>query len=292
MMMAAEFTSFKPSKIRRVSVSYKHHIRGNAMNGFIFYDGPSTINGVPIIGIATLRSKNTKTGNMVQTWILNKEEHPLAAINLGTDDSICGSCPLRGIIAKSSSIDREVNRYRGCYVNVSTAPSQVWKAFHRDVYPTLTHINCGVLQGRHLRIGSYGDPVAIPLFSWKLLFSSCTGKMHAGYTHQWRESKYQNWKSYIMASTHSLGENELANSLGWRTFRTLSKLEDQSSSEVICPASSEMGEIRQCSTCGACNGNASGSVSRRSIAIVAHGSKITLPGIRRVIANEGATIKL
>jgi hypothetical protein len=36
-------------------------------SGFVFYDGPSVIDGAPIIGIAVLHSENSKTGDMVQT---------------------------------------------------------------------------------------------------------------------------------------------------------------------------------------------------------------------------------
>ena len=37
------------------------------MRGFIFYKGRSPIDNAPIVGIATLESKNGKTGNMIQT---------------------------------------------------------------------------------------------------------------------------------------------------------------------------------------------------------------------------------
>lgn len=55
------------------------------MAGFVFYDGPSSIDGAPIIGVAVLKSENGKTGNMVQTYILRADMAPLSAIADGAD---------------------------------------------------------------------------------------------------------------------------------------------------------------------------------------------------------------
>ena len=55
------------------------------MRGFIFYRGKSPIDRAPIVGIATLESKNGKTGNMIQTWILRTDTHPLEARRTGRD---------------------------------------------------------------------------------------------------------------------------------------------------------------------------------------------------------------
>ena len=38
--------------------------------GYIIYEGASLIDGKPIVEIAILSSKNVKTGNMIQTYIL------------------------------------------------------------------------------------------------------------------------------------------------------------------------------------------------------------------------------
>lgn len=65
------------------------------MRGFIFYCGPSQIDGAPIVGIAVLRSANAKTGDMVQTYILRADTAPLTALSTGADVSICGACPHR-----------------------------------------------------------------------------------------------------------------------------------------------------------------------------------------------------
>ena len=46
------------------------------MSGFIIYEGPSQIDGAPIVAIATLKSRNRKNGAMIQTWILRAYMHP------------------------------------------------------------------------------------------------------------------------------------------------------------------------------------------------------------------------
>lgn len=78
------------------------------MRGFVFYDGPSALDGAPIIGIAVLHSKNRKTGNMVQTFIIRADQSPLEAIATGDDASICGDCvrPVALAPVMSKSADR------------------------------------------------------------------------------------------------------------------------------------------------------------------------------------------
>jgi len=64
-------------------------------------------------------SKNTKTGDMVQLWILTKAENPVAAVKSGNDAIVCGACPLRG----------DHGAGRACYVKVFQAPLAIWKAY-------------------------------------------------------------------------------------------------------------------------------------------------------------------
>lgn len=245
------------------------------VNGYVFYNGPSEIDGTPIIGIVTIKTKNEKTGPMVQTWILPRDENPFEAIHNGNDVAVCGNCPLRGIIEDNK------NKHRGCYVAVHNAPNNIWKAFHRGMYPKLTKKSEG-LSGKSLRFGAYGDPVAIPWNSWMLLEELCTGRITAGYTHQWKDKRFQAWKKHIMASIHSVEEKELAHSMGWRTFRTGTSSEGIDKDEIFCPASPEGGDKRQCNDCGACNGNYNGGTERKSIFIIQHGGIGRLSGIQRV----------
>ena len=132
--------------------------------GLILYEGPSLIDGQPIAVIATgfqRRTANSKTGDMVQTWILRSDMNPLEAIHTGQDVSICGNCPLRGMLDKQQR--RTVNRRRACYVNVHQAPLAVYRAYRRGRYePFDSAQHLALFQGRMLRLGCYGDPVAAP----------------------------------------------------------------------------------------------------------------------------------
>ena len=65
----------------------------------ILYAGPSMLDGSPIVVIATgigNKSKNSKTGGMIQTHIIRSDMKPMDAIWSGADASICGDCPHRG----------------------------------------------------------------------------------------------------------------------------------------------------------------------------------------------------
>ncbi len=85
-------------------------------NGAIVWSGNSRIDGSPIMAIVTgLRtaSANPKTGDMIQTWIIRSDMHPLEAIKSGSDYGICGSCIHRGSYDEfGNPIDP-----RTCYVN-------------------------------------------------------------------------------------------------------------------------------------------------------------------------------
>ncbi len=82
---------------------------------------------------------------MLQTWILRRDVNPFAAIHNGADASICGDCPLRGIIDKSNR--RRVNRRRACYVSVHQAPLAVLNAYTDHValqIPRLAPVTTGM----------------------------------------------------------------------------------------------------------------------------------------------------
>jgi hypothetical protein len=265
-----------------------------AISGVVFYEGPSEIDGSPIVGVATFGTRNEKTGDLVQTWILRSDIHPIEAINTGKDESICGSCPLRGVIRPASerstpSIANEkmeydtVNKGRSCYVLVQNAPLAVYRSYKAGKYPKLSEEHRRKMMGKGLRYGSYGDPVAIPFSNWDDLAQYCTGKAEPGYTHLWKDPRFAAWSQKIMASTHSLAENELAHSMGWRTFRTVTDVAQISPLEIICPASEAGGYTANCATCGACNGRRNMEDHRKSVIIVAHGGDGKLELVRQVI---------
>lgn len=229
------------------------------MNGFVFYDGPSMLDGAPIIGIAILESDNRKTGDMVQTYILRADEHPVAAIRSGADASICGDCMHRG----------DGDRARTCYVNVGQSVAAIWGAWMRGAYPLISPSDgARMLAGRVVRIGAYGDPAAIPADHWHALIQHAAG--HTGYSHQWRKAHAQGLRDIVMASADSEEDRDLARSLGWRVFRVRTAGQPLAAREIACPASPEGGNRRQCIDCQACDG-AGANASRASVAIVVHG---------------------
>lgn len=232
------------------------------MPGFVFYDGPSLIDGAPIIGIAVLESSNVKTGNMVQTYILRADMAPLAAIASGDDASICGDCAHRG--------DKQTKRARTCYVDVAKSVQSVFAAWVRGAYPQVAPSDgARIVAGRVVRIGSYGDPAAIPARHWRALIRRATG--HTGYTHQWRQWFARGLRAIVMASADSASDRDTARAMGWRTFRVRTADEPLAAREIVCPASPEGGDRRQCITCQACDGAPRGA-AQASVAIIVHGA--------------------
>lgn len=234
-------------------------------NGVVFYRGKSSIDGADIVAIATLKTSNTKTGDMVQTWILREDLNPLETISQGLDSSICGDCKHRG---------NGDGTQRSCYVDIAKAPLGIYRAYKRDRYIKYDSINGEPLwvKNKLLRCGSYGDPAALPFEIWDPLVKASEG--HTGYTHAWKYCD-QRFRAILMASVDSDVERQEAKSKGWRTFRVRSASEPISR-EVICPASEEAGKRRTCEDCLACSGTRYGAISEKAadIVIVAHGSPV------------------
>jgi hypothetical protein len=223
------------------------------MRGFIFYRGKSPIDGAPIVGIATLESKNGKTGNMVQTWILREDMHPLAARASGADRAYCGDCPMRS----------------ECYIEWGKAPSQVWKTFARGGYMDLRRkpaLMRRIVMGRMVRLGAAGDPAMIPLQHWLKVLEGAEG--WTGYSHQWREPWAQPMRELTMASVESLEDQDLARAMGWRTYRIRRQGEPLARNEIACPSDTTG---RQCIDCRACDGALKPAAA--SVAIIIHGPR-------------------
>ena len=70
--------------------------------GYIAYEGKSLIDKSPIVVIVTAlnSSANSKTGNMVQTFIIRSDVDPVTAARTGQDFGICGACRHRPKAAK------------------------------------------------------------------------------------------------------------------------------------------------------------------------------------------------
>lgn len=238
----------------------------NETRGFVLYTGESLIDRKPIVCIGTLRTENAKTGNMVQTWILRADMKPTSAIFNGEDSSICGECPHRG----------EKGRGRSCYVAVHQAPNKVWDSWKRGSY---SGFRPELVKNRLVRLGSYGDPAAVPYEKWQNLVSHSVG--WTGYTHQWRTCD-ERFSQILMASCDSREEQREARSKGYRTFRVYDPSVDSvAAGEFSCPASSEAGYRLNCENCLACAGTRFGKVLGGNVAIQVHGRKAVVNSFRR-----------
>lgn len=234
------------------------------------------LDGAPILGVITglaLPSRNAKTGDMLQTYILREDLPPPEAVRTGADRSICGDCALRG---DGNGLGR------ACYVQTKWAPLAIWKAViarshgfdevdYREDQSALPIALCA----RTIRLGTYGDPVAIPAAIWEWLLTTARG--HTGYTHQWRTAP-DAFKYFCMASVDSAAERSEAVARGWRTFRVRqSAAEAEHVHEITCPASAEAGHRTTCAACLLCNGRLPDD-RRTDITIIAHGSRATKVG--------------
>lgn len=237
--------------------------------GYVFYEGPSMLTGAPIVAIATLHSDNSKTGNMIQTWILVQDRDPLAANRSGADIAICGKCPSMGKARPGAA--KGLAKGRSCYVDLVHGPLGIYTAWKAGRYPRVQgHAAIAAVgRGRKVRLGAYGDPAAVPAYCNRSLISECEG--HTAYSHQ------SGWDgptgfdpAIMMVSADSLSGAQDAWERGARTFRVIADAgELVRTREVLCPASEEAGKRTQCIRCLLCAG---AETQAKSVAIVAHGA--------------------
>jgi hypothetical protein len=239
-------------------------LRKGAWRGVILYEGPSALDGAPIVVIAnciTSGSDNGKTGHMVQSFIIRSDVEPTAALRSGLDSSICGDC-----------MHRPANGGT-CYVNVGRSVRMVFLAYQRGRYarPGVDYdqrILPGLFAGLAFRVGTYGDPTAAPYPIWRA--ATLLAKGITGYTHQWRNRRFRHFVKLCMASADNVADMDAAHAMGWRTFRVRARQELTRKGEVICPASAEAGHRTDCASCRACGGLSA--KARASIVIMAHGA--------------------
>jgi len=231
-------------------------------NGYLLFENSE------IVVIATgfvRKSANPKTGDMIQVWILARDVNPVRAIKIGADVKVCLDCKHRGKGGKK----------RTCYVRVANAPLGVWKAYKRGLYPFLPISEYSQAFERRkvrrkVRFGAYGEPVLIPAAIVAELSRVSDG--WTGYTHQWANPAFAEYRQWLMASVDSQSEYVAAKADGWRTFRVRTSVESPlNAREIVCPASDEAGKRTTCERCKLCSGTYQGD-GRKDIAIVVHGS--------------------
>ena len=226
--------------------------------GIILYKGPSLIDGKMIVALASgvfKKTDNRKTGDMIQVWIERADISPEIGKQLGHDYSVCGDCKHR--------------HFGSCYVNIGYGPLHTFEAYVRDRYVKFDDSHLELFRGRKIRLGSYGDPAAVPTEVWEKVCSVTDG--HTGYTHQWNKRFTDpKLKDYCMASVDNEAEYHKAKKLGWRTFRVrMSENDALMENEFVCPASNEAGNKTSCEKCKACMGL--GAKTKKDACIIVHG---------------------
>lgn len=235
------------------------------MNSAVIWRGVSLLSPtVPIAVVVTgikRRSGNVKTGGMVQTYIIRDDMRPRDAIMSGGDEAICGACPHR----------LQPDGSRSCYVSLRTGLNVVGRLLH--TYPEVSiDAAAEACRGRAVRLGTYGDPAAVPLDVWRRL--TAYARNWTGYTHQWRLRHVAAYQGLVMASCDSDDDRARAKLAGWRTFRvrrvTATGPEPMGTREIVCPASAEAGHKVTCEACGLCAGT---SRAAKDIAIIDHSTR-------------------
>lgn len=242
------------------------------INGIVLYKGPSMLDkSVEIAVIATglvNKSKNEKTGEMVQVYILTENIDPQTAHKSGVDHAICGNCKHRGELVNGSMKDRT------CYVTLMHGPRIVYSAYKNKAYVEYNKKEHQALfRGKKIRFGTYGDPAAVPQEVFYDLLEVCD--KHTSYTHQWNNKSLpidhiNRLKKYCMASVDSAKELAEAQALGWRSYRVLKDSDVLDSKEVMCPAGKITAAKQKvtCENCTLCQGT---QLKAKSVAIRVHG---------------------
>lgn len=208
----------------------------------------SGLKGEPVtikINGLVLDSSNSKTGAMVQSIIAPSAWYGQGFLLNTEQKSVCGDCPFSSEGPLRCYTHNGYQRL-GIHSSLRSSKPELFE-WSRD---EILH----ALSGKAFRFGTYGEPV---LFGeeWVRDIVSVVS-MWTGYTHQWRDIRFQWASQYLMASVHSPDEAAEAHSLGWRTFRA-SHSQDIAHGEIVCPASKEAGYRTTCIECGLCSGGSS-----------------------------------
>ena len=219
--------------------------------GYVLHEGK--LNGHAYAVVATIKSTNRKTGNMIQIWFILADVHPVEAVQTGLDaKTICNDCRFAS--------------GNGCYVNVGQGVASVWKAYKRGLYPALPVKDYGdVFKDRKVRFGAYGNPSHLPLAKVKLIASLSDG--WTGYFHDWQpmpRAKAEAYGRFFMARTETEESRCKAENKGLRYFHVSPK---QPANTIECLANTHG---LDCLTCGLCPGN---HIGAKPIWIPPHGAK-------------------
>ena len=210
----------------------------------------SQFNGADMYVVINYDSRNDKTGKVFQLSFIPVDMFTANGFDKSSDDAVC---PLDCFFKANA-----------CYVNLAYAPRAIVKSIKDGNYQT--KLNYPMLSHNVLRMGAYGDCSSLPYeFIEKIIKASKQGYLN--YTHGWKscDSRFAN---IAMASVETIEDKELANSMGYRTFRVRPENGEILNDEILCP--NEKNDFITCKMCMKCNGN--NGKSKKNIVITRHGT--------------------
>lgn len=248
----SEGSSMKKADLDRVARYSRAAAQSYGPPHGVLWEGPSPVDGAPIVAIATwavsASKANSKTGQMVQVYILRADMNPIDAIKSGADGSVCGRCGLRGLHGAK----------RACYV-IPMRLAMIWEKYARGEYPRVAITQ---FAGLPVRWGAYGDPAMLPEALVRKV--NKVAAFHTGYTHQWREPWAQWSRGLFMASVETLVHEKTAHREGWGTFRVGAVDSSDNYATQTCPHA--INQAIQCLDCRQCDGQ------QHRIYVPAHGA--------------------
>ena len=190
-------------------------------------------------------SSNDKTGDLIQTYLIDKKLMHEETVNFGSKCLECAMLSKCYVNKDKLSVRNALKRLE------SDSKTTSYELVSFD--EALKHLKKAE---KGLRLGTYGDPSILPLSDIEKLVN--VSRMHTGYTHFWREipTKYSR---FLMASTECNADDLFSESLGYRAFRVLLKDKKEhtiNDNFIECLNSSH---DKTCLECKLCNGNDKGS---------------------------------
>ena len=300
----------KPLHTFESPAALRRALETGKITGVILWRGASYFDGEPVVFVATKfrdDSENEKTGEMVQTFILPdpiaagievKGARPakiIAWLKATGAKSICGDCPHAWRYNESTG---EYGKGT-CYVREYQSPAAVLGAVARRLrgesdsyaiagvdFPETWIPEIG--RGRDIRVGSYGDPAAVPAAVSVDFVKHASGR--TGYTHFWKSAvrlareNARALSDIVMASADSPRDVENARALGFRAFYVVPHGSIGDGRDVLanarklgatlCPASKEFevatGNRTNCQACGICSGSTGKGARARDVLIPDH----------------------
>lgn len=226
-------------------------------------------NGDVINVIQYKKSQNSKigAGHVVQTYHFAIDQ--IVNNNIKLDNATCLDCPLK---FNADGISGGCYTHKGLQLLGLKSMLKRLNALDLSKIPSLdalTYLDFvswkrTIPMVNLVRFGAYGEPIHLGEFIAMSLKNK--GRKSTGYTHTWRNKKYDWSYKLFMASTHTNEETADANKRGFRAFEVTDVHVKDS---VNCPASKESKKKTTCILCGLCNGN-EGQNSRKNVYILKH----------------------